>query len=150
MDLTTVVPLIGHPRIISGKRKFGENEYIQTDVKINPGNSGGPLVNSKGEILGIVTWKVVGTECEGLAFCIPANPIKEKLGIRIKGEIPVSHQEGGMIFYLKDGSIVKGTYINKNQGIIKVETSFGILEIKQENIIRIEQAKEKIEEASGA
>jgi serine protease Do len=70
--------------IISGIRKLKEREYIQTDVKVNPGNSGGPLINSNGEILGIVTVKTVGIEFEGLAFCIPINVVLEKLGIKIK------------------------------------------------------------------
>ena len=68
--------------IISGIRKFQEKEFLQTDVALNPGNSGGPLVNSKGEVLGIVTWGIV--ETEGLAFCIPIKTALEKLGIKIR------------------------------------------------------------------
>lgn len=68
--------------IISGKRIFREKEYIQTDVKVNPGNSGGPLINSKGEIIGIVTLKVVELGYEGLAFCIPVNIALRELGIK--------------------------------------------------------------------
>ena len=67
--------------IISGRRMIEGKEYIQTDVTINPGNSGGPLINSAGHVLGIVTMKMVGTELEGLGFCIPAAAIKDRLGI---------------------------------------------------------------------
>ena len=36
--------------------------WVQTDTPFNPGNSGGPLVNERGEVVGIVTWKFVGAD----------------------------------------------------------------------------------------
>ena len=51
---------------------------IQTDASINPGNSGGPLLNSYGEVVGIVSAKYSGysTETvEGLGFAIPINDV---------------------------------------------------------------------------
>ena len=47
---------------------------IQTDASINPGNSGGPLLNAKGEVVGINTAKI--SSAEGLGFAIPINTIK--------------------------------------------------------------------------
>ena len=49
-------------------------DLIQTDAAINPGNSGGPLINSRGEIIGINTVKA--NTAEGLGFAIPINVTK--------------------------------------------------------------------------
>ena len=56
-------------------------KLIQTDTAINPGNSGGPLLNSKGEVVGINTAKIQAQGVEGLGFSIPINAAKEKLDI---------------------------------------------------------------------
>jgi S1-C subfamily serine protease len=61
--------------IVSSLRFIEGYEYIQTDAAINSGNSGGPLVNLKGEVIGINSW--VFTSGEGLGFSIPVNNMKE-------------------------------------------------------------------------
>lgn len=47
---------------------------IQTDASINEGNSGGPLINKKGEVVGINTVKI--NDAEGIGFSVPINLIK--------------------------------------------------------------------------
>ncbi|MGL5354661.1 MAG: S1C family serine protease [Clostridium sp.] len=51
---------------------------IQTDTPINPGNSGGPLVNNKGQVVGINTLKM-GGEAEGMGFSIPINEVEGRI-----------------------------------------------------------------------
>ena len=52
----------------------GGFKMIQTDASVNPGNSGGPLVNQKAEVVGIIRYKISGTE--NLNFAIPVNYLR--------------------------------------------------------------------------
>lgn len=77
-------------------------EYIQHDVAINPGNSGGPLVNMKGEIIGINTLKLSATSIEGMGFSVPSNVIVSLLPYLEKGERPVRAKIGVTVIAVKD------------------------------------------------
>lgn len=54
----------------------GYVRLIQTDAVINPGNSGGPLVNAKGEVIGLNSAKLSANSVEGMGFAIPSNLVK--------------------------------------------------------------------------
>ncbi len=62
------------------------DDFLQTDAPINPGNSGGPLINLKGEVIGINTAIVSGGQ--GLGFAIPSNIAKSVVTqLREKGKV---------------------------------------------------------------
>jgi S1-C subfamily serine protease len=76
------VAAFGHPNglefsvtrgIVSALR---ENLFIQTDAAINPGNSGGPLISRTGQLIGINTYHINGTD--GLGFAIRADYVLKK------------------------------------------------------------------------
>ena len=78
--------------IISARRHpvdDGSMEFFQTDAAINPGNSGGPLVNVRGEVIGISTWIASQTGgSQGLGFAVPSNVARRVLeGVLKHGRI---------------------------------------------------------------
>ena len=80
--------------VVSGINRLvanGEGQQfrlIQTDAAINPGNSGGPLVNIRGELIGITSIKISASSFEGMGFAIPSNTVKDVAGQLIsKGKV---------------------------------------------------------------
>jgi serine protease Do len=69
--------------VVSAKnRKYGDgamqfNDILQTDAAINPGNSGGPLINTRGELVGINM--AILSQAEGIGFAIPSPRVANML-----------------------------------------------------------------------
>jgi serine protease Do len=96
------------------------NDVMQTDAAINPGNSGGPLLNARGEVIGINTAIITNARSEGnigIGFAVPINTVRDLLpqlrqGKVIRGRIGVTvtavPREGYEDFGLKSrmGAIV--------------------------------------------
>ena len=115
--------------IVSAKNiDFGFNDsygstykgMIQTDASINPGNSGGPLLNRKGEIIGLNTFVITGSNNQrksvGLNFAIPINQVIDIYSaLRADGEIDRGFNTGATVmgideilmedFYLRNGHL---------------------------------------------
>lgn len=72
--------------VVSGTRKVGDEELIQTDAAVNPGNSGGPMLNAQGEVMGVVSQKLAGVGVEGLAFAIPMARVKSSLNLTLSAQ----------------------------------------------------------------
>src|SRR5204862_4825385 len=77
------------------------NDMLQTDAAINPGNSGGPLLNVRGEVIGINTAIITNARNEGnigIGFAVPINTVRDLLpqlhtGKIVRRRIGVSVQE---------------------------------------------------------
>lgn len=94
---------------------------IQTDASINPGNSGGPLLNAKGEVIGINTAKIQSGE--GLGFAVPINIAKPIVDQFIeKGEFQKVYMGiKGVDVALFEKSL--GTDLSTDKGIYVVEVT---------------------------
>ncbi|MFX0558073.1 trypsin-like peptidase domain-containing protein [Maribacter sp. CXY002] len=74
MPFTVTEGIVSNPR-----QSIGGSYFIQTDAAINPGNSGGPVINEKGELMGIVTSKF--SDADNMGFAIPLETLLEELQV---------------------------------------------------------------------
>ncbi len=128
--------------VISGLNRTVEvngiymEDLIQTDASINSGNSGGPLMNSKGEVIGINTVKVASAE--GIGFAIPINQIKPIIDKIVKnGEFIEPYF--GVLAYDKAMTSYISSDIKLDTGIFVYDIDYGspayISGIRKGNII---------------
>jgi len=69
----------------SGTSQFSIPEMIQTDAAINPGNSGGPLLDGEGQVIGVNTLIMTGSQVSsGVGFAIPINMVKQVVPVLIE------------------------------------------------------------------
>jgi hypothetical protein len=80
------VVVVGNPRglegtvtagILSSVRENDGSKVLQIDAAVNPGNSGGPLVNDRGQVIGVVLFKL--RSAENLNFAVAINHVRELL-----------------------------------------------------------------------
>ena len=69
-------------RLITAPNRFTIDHVIQTDAPINPGNSGGPLLNARGQVIGVNTQIETGSGTSatgnvGIGFAVPSNTVKD-------------------------------------------------------------------------
>jgi serine protease Do len=113
--------------IVSAKgRHIGQGPYdnfIQTDASINPGNSGGPLINLRGEVIGINTAIFSRTGGNiGIGFAIPVNLVKELLP-QLRGKGKVTRGYLGVLIQKVTPEIAESLGMDKSQGALVANVS---------------------------
>ena len=148
MDSVTYGVISGLNRVVSSD---SDVKLIQTDAAINPGNSGGALVNTKGQLVGINSSKIVSEEFEGMGFAIPSNTVAEickniiekqndpepYLGISVSEKYNSSvlkyygYPSGAVVSSVADGSPADNAGLAKGDSI----TEFGGTEITEYSML---------------
>lgn len=131
--------------------------FIQTDAPINPGNSGGPLLNARGEVIGITT--AIATETgghQGVGFAIPANTVvhvaeflrsgdqivRGYLGVGIK---PVDHKTAQAYgLDLASGVFIQAVGEDSPAADAGLRPEDIVLAINNKNISTVETLQERI------
>ena len=129
-------------------------KVLQTDAAVNPGNSGGPLVNIKGEVIGIISMKIVDDEIEGMGFAIPIEDVMTHISelesgkaidrpmigvslINVSDKTSLYRNNVSIDFDITEGVVVAG--VEKNSGAAKAGLKEGdiITKINDENVSNI-------------
>jgi S1-C subfamily serine protease len=118
---------------------------MQTDASINPGNSGGPLLNEKGQVIGINTAKA--SQAEGLGFAIPVNTVKpiveqiiksgnfEKVTLGIKGiDLAIFEASTGTDLEAEEGVYIAEVMANTPAQKSGIQTGDVIVKVGDDNV----------------
>ena len=123
--------LSGKDRMVTVSISGSANDYVmkvlQTNAAVNPGNSGGPLLNAKGEVIGIISLKLVQTEVENMGFAIPIEYALSHVDNLEKGEPIVRPMLGISMINVEDTYSLYRSGIMLDQsiteGVVVVEIS---------------------------
>lgn len=126
LDRTMTLGIVSARRSRSeGPSSFPIVGMIQTDAAINPGNSGGPLLNSRGEVIGINTAiEGPGQGNVGIGFAVPINTVKRELD-DLKAGRQIRHAWLGIGGRAVTESLASQFNLPVKQGVLVVEVSSG-------------------------
>ena len=112
-------------RLLPQESGYSIPDVIQTDAAINPGNSGGPLINMKGEVVGINTAIQSATgEFSGIGFAVPSNTVKKVVPVLIdRGEF--KHPWMGISGTDVDPELAEARGLNSSKGFLVVSVIEG-------------------------
>ena len=112
-------------RLLPQESGYSIPDVIQTDAAINPGNSGGPLINMKGEVVGINTAIQSATgEFSGIGFAVPSNTVKKVVPDLINnGEF--KHPWMGISGTDVDPELAEARGLNSSKGFLVVSVIEG-------------------------
>jgi len=124
LDWTVTAGIVSatHRLGVGTQAAAGLEDFIQTDTAINPGNSGGPLLNLRGEVIGMNALIVSGGQgSEGLGFAIPSNLLKDVADTLIR-EGKVTRGDLGIVTQDLSDSIRRGLKLPRGtRGVVVTE-----------------------------
>lgn len=109
---TGVISAKGRPISVSDRQY--EN-LLQTDASINPGNSGGPLLDLKGEVIGINT--AISSQAQGIGFAIPTSTVRQVLE-DLKNNVSKSRPWVGVQVRTVDNEIARYLGLDQAEGAV--------------------------------
>lgn len=113
---TGVVSALGRP-LQTDQDNYIFN-VIQTDAAINPGNSGGPLLDSRGQVIGVNT--AVRQDAQGIGFAIPIDTVKQVVPVLIEnGTYP--HPWLGLLGYSITPELAQALDLPVEQGVLTAQ-----------------------------
>jgi S1-C subfamily serine protease len=117
---TGVVSALGRPlETETGDYIFN---VIQTDAAINPGNSGGPLLNSRGEVMGINT--AIQEGAEGIGFAVPVETLRRVVPVLVaEGQYP--HPTLGLLGYSITAPLAEALGLPVERGVLVAQLARG-------------------------
>jgi serine protease Do len=122
LDHSVTLGIVSHTgrSDISPVGRPGSYDFIQTDAPINPGNSGGPMLNLRGEVVGIAT--AVNATGQGIGFAIPINMAKGIVAqLRERGKV-VRSWLGVAVREAPPGQLARG---DPTRGVVVTEVTAG-------------------------
>ena len=112
-------------RLLPQETGYSIPDVIQTDAAINPGNSGGPLINMRGEVVGVNTAIQSTTgEFTGIGFAVPSNTLKKVVPVLI-GEGEFKHPWMGISGTDVDPELAKVRELESSKGFVVVSVIDG-------------------------
>ena len=112
-------------RLLPQDTGYSIPDVIQTDAAINPGNSGGPLLNMKGEVVGINTAIQSATgEFTGVGFAVPSNTVKKVVPVLIENGV-FHHPWMGISGSDVDPELADVRGLNSSKGFLVVSVMEG-------------------------
>jgi S1-C subfamily serine protease len=125
----TVGVISGLGRTLAGPARadgrFSIPNIIQTDAAINPGNSGGPLLNIRGEVIGVNTAIAVslgGSNFEGVGYAVPASTVARIVPVLISAG-RYDHPWMGISMYSVDAFLAQRFALTVEQGVLVTQVN---------------------------
>jgi len=137
-----VISGLGRTVFATGSGGFSETleDIIQTDAAINPGNSGGPLLNLRGEVVGVNVAMAQGAQSIG--FAIPINLAKRDINQVIKDN-KITYPFLGVRYVLVDEAIKQKYNLSVDYGVLILKGSGGEPAVTKDSAAEVAGLKEK-------